>query len=46
MGFDPAPLCGADRNLVLSTELSADQHYQQLRPGRASGKMKINKTDI
>jgi len=40
VGLDPPPLHGADKNLVLSLGLGANQHYQELTPGRASGQWK------
>jgi len=40
LGRDLPPLCFADINLVLSPGQSADQHYQELTPGRASGQWK------
>jgi len=39
-GLDPLPLCGADRNLVLSPGRSVDQHYKELGPGTAFGQWK------
>jgi len=35
-----APLCGAERNLVLSPEQRVDQHYQELVTGGTSGQWK------
>jgi len=43
LGLDPPPQHGADnRNLVLLPGWKADQHYQELADGRASGQWKIN----
>jgi len=40
LGLDLPPLCGADRNLVLSPGQRANQHRQELAQGRASGQWK------
>jgi len=40
VGLDTPTLGGADGNLVLSPWQRADQHYQELAPGRASGQWK------
>jgi len=36
MGLDLLPLCGADKNLLLSPGQKAGQHYQELAQGEAS----------
>jgi len=43
LGLDPPPLREAYRNLVLLSGSSADQHYQLLTTGKASGPWKETK---
>jgi len=44
--FDPPPLRGVDRNLVLSPGRRSDQHYQELASRRASGHWKYTNCHI
>jgi len=46
VSLDLPPLRGADRNLGLSPERRADQHYQELASERAYGQWKFKQTCI